>query len=78
MGKTVCTKVLCELKDLLGERAASDVVSAFVKASDEDLIELRNALESMLHACAPTPSIPPYAGHGDGAFAEEAVWIAER
>lgn len=48
MKKIVCSSLLQELKALIGEEAANDVVCGFLKASDEELLAFRKAAGLLL------------------------------
>ncbi|WP_158299259.1 hypothetical protein [Paenibacillus antri] len=48
MEKKSCTRVVQELKDLLGEELANDIIVGFVRASDSDLREIRKSLGAFL------------------------------
>lgn len=64
MGKTVCAKLLNDLKDILGEQASNEVVGSLMKASDVELKELRASLDLAMRA---------YASAAEGRRAEEKV-----
>ena len=46
--KKMCTRVVQELKDLLGDEAANEILGGFLRASDSELREIRRSLEAFL------------------------------
>jgi len=52
MEKKLCTHVVKELKNILGDELASDLICGFLRASDAELREIRNSLEAFLEPVA--------------------------
>ncbi|WP_309120463.1 hypothetical protein [Paenibacillus sp.] len=52
MEKKSCTRVVQELKELLGDELANDIIVGFVRASDKELREIRRSLEAVLEPAA--------------------------
>ena len=46
--KKVCSRLLYDLKEMLGEEIASDVIYGFINASDKELREIRDTAEKIL------------------------------
>ncbi len=52
MEKKLCTSVVQELKELLGDEAANELLGGFLRASDSDLREIRRTLEAFMQPAA--------------------------
>jgi hypothetical protein len=50
--KKMCTRVVQELKELLGDEATNEILCGFLRASDSDLKEIRRSLEAFLQPAA--------------------------
>ncbi|HZG57127.1 hypothetical protein [Paenibacillus sp.] len=47
MEKKICTGVVNDLKELLGDEVANELICGFLQASDKELQEFRSALEPL-------------------------------
>lgn len=48
MRKKVCTGLLHELKEMLGEEATNDIIYGFLNATDRELQEIKESAEMIL------------------------------